>query len=65
MRFTKAIYKGRVRIEQVVGKLKRVKRIAQRCEKNQMKFRFLRCSCRQLDPGQIRPGGLTRTTITC
>ncbi|MAM13853.1 MAG: hypothetical protein CML23_26045, partial [Rhizobiaceae bacterium] len=32
-RFAKAIYRGRARIEQAVGKLKRFKRVALRCEK--------------------------------
>ena len=31
--FSKALYKGRARIEQAVGKLKRFKRVALRCEK--------------------------------
>jgi len=31
--FPKALYKGRARIEQTMGKLKRFKRIALRCEK--------------------------------
>ena len=31
--FPKALYKGRARIEQTIGKLKRFKRIALRCEK--------------------------------
>ena len=31
--FRKILYKGRARIEQAVGKLKRFKRIALRCEK--------------------------------
>ena len=31
--FPKVLYKGRARIEQAVGKLKRFKRIALRCEK--------------------------------
>jgi transposase len=31
--FPKALYKARARIEQAVGKLKRFKRIALRCEK--------------------------------
>jgi hypothetical protein len=31
--FLKVLYKGRARIEQAVGKLKRYKRIALRCEK--------------------------------
>lgn len=37
-RFAKAIYKGRARIEQAVGKLKRFKRIALRCEKTKRNF---------------------------
>jgi transposase len=31
--FSRVLYKGRARIEQAVGKLKRFKRIALRCEK--------------------------------
>jgi transposase len=31
--FAKALYRGRARIEQAVGKLKRFKRVALRCEK--------------------------------
>ncbi len=31
--FPKALYRGRARIEQAIGKLKRFKRIALRCEK--------------------------------
>jgi transposase len=31
--FPKVLYKGRARIEQAVGKLKRFKRVALRCEK--------------------------------
>jgi transposase len=31
--FPKLLYKGRARIEQAVGKLKRFKRVALRCEK--------------------------------
>jgi transposase len=31
--FPKTLYKGRARIEQTIGKLKRFKRIALRCEK--------------------------------
>ena len=31
--FPKALYRGRARIEQTVGKLKRFKRVALRCEK--------------------------------
>jgi transposase len=36
--FAKAIYKGRARIVQAVGKLKRFKRIALRCEKTKRNF---------------------------
>jgi transposase len=38
VRFPKAIYRGRARIEQAVGKLKRFKRIALRCEKTSRNF---------------------------
>lgn len=37
-RFAKALYRGRARIEQAVGKLKRFKRIALRCEKTRRNF---------------------------
>jgi transposase len=36
--FAKALYRGRARIEQVVGKLKRFKRVALRCEKTKRNF---------------------------
>lgn len=36
--FGKALYRGRARIEQAVGKLKRFKRIALRCEKTRRNF---------------------------
>jgi transposase len=36
--FAKALYRGRARIEQTVGKLKRFKRIALRCEKTARNF---------------------------
>jgi transposase len=36
--FAKALYKGRARIEQAVGKLKRFKRVALRCEKTKRNF---------------------------
>ena len=39
--FPKALYKGRARIEQAVGKLKRFKRIALRCEKTARNFRSI------------------------
>ena len=54
-RFAKALYRGRARIEHMIGKLKRFKRIALRCEKNGAElqgFRSPRCNLR-LD--QIRP----------
>jgi transposase len=37
-RFARALYRGRARIEQAVGKLKRFKRIALRCEKTRRNF---------------------------
>jgi transposase len=36
--FARALYRGRARIEQAVGKLKRFKRIALRCEKTKRNF---------------------------
>ena len=36
--FPKALYRARARIEQLVGKLKRFKRIALRCEKPSKNF---------------------------
>ena len=36
--FPKALYRGRARIEQAIGKLKRFKRIALRCEKTARKL---------------------------
>ena len=36
--FPKVLYKGRARIEQAVGKLKRFKRIALRCEKTALNY---------------------------
>jgi transposase len=36
--FAKALYRGRARIEQAIGKLKRFKRIALRCEKTKRNF---------------------------
>jgi len=36
--FAKALYRGRARIEQTVGKLKRFMRIALRCEKTKQNF---------------------------
>ena len=37
-RFARALYRGRARIEQAIGKLKRFKRIALRCEKTAINF---------------------------
>lgn len=55
--FAKAFYKGRARFEQAVGKLKRFKRIALRCEKTKRNFPLSFPSCHiRLD--QIRPGRL-------
>ena len=39
--FPKALYKARARIEQAVGKLKRFKRVALRCEKTARNFRSI------------------------
>lgn len=36
--FPKALYRGRARIEQCVGKLKRFKRVALRCEKTAQNY---------------------------
>lgn len=36
--FAKALYKGRARIEQAVGKLKRFRRVALRCKKTARNF---------------------------
>lgn len=38
-RFAKALYRGRARIEQMIGRLKRLKRVALRCEKTARNFR--------------------------
>ena len=37
-RFARALYRGRARIKQAVGKLKRFKRSALRCEKTKTNF---------------------------
>lgn len=39
--FAKALYRGRARIEQMIGKLKRFKRVALRCEKTARNFRSI------------------------
>jgi hypothetical protein len=36
--FPKALYRARARIEQLIGKLKRSKRVALRCEKTNQNF---------------------------
>jgi transposase len=41
--FAKALYKARARIEQAIGRLKRFKRIALRCEKTARNFLSLIC----------------------
>jgi transposase len=44
--FPEALYKGSVRIEQAVGKLKRFKRIALRCEKTAQNYgSFVALAC--------------------
>lgn len=40
-RFANALYRGRARIEQMMGKLKRFKRVALRCEKTARNFRSI------------------------
>lgn len=39
--FARLLYKARARIEQAVGKLKRFKRVALRCEKTERNFRSI------------------------
>lgn len=39
--FAVALYRGRARIEQMMGKLKRFKRVALRCEKTARNFRSI------------------------
>ena len=56
--FPKALYKARARIEQAVGKLKRFKRIALRCEKTAQNYGSF------VAFDQIRPHGLT-TVVGC
>jgi len=44
--FPKILYKGRARIEQGIGKIKRFKRIALRCEKTELNFAaFISLAC--------------------
>jgi transposase len=56
--FPKRLYKGRARIEQTVGKLKRFKRIALRCEKTARKLRVARRARLRFHLDQIRPHDL-------
>jgi hypothetical protein len=58
--FPKTLYKGRARIEQAVGKIKRFKRVVLRCEKTARKLRVVR-GPRLLHLDQIRPHGLEPT----
>src|SRR5207302_8262300 len=54
----KILYKGRARAEQGVGKIKRFKRIALRCEKTAQNFAaFISLAC-TLYLGEIRPHDL-------
>ena len=41
VRFAAALYRGRARIEQMMGKLKRFKRVALHCEKTARNFRSI------------------------
>ena len=41
LRFARALYRGRARIEQMMGKLKRFKRVALRCQKTARNFRSI------------------------
>jgi transposase len=44
--FPKKLYKLRARVEQLIGKLKRFKRIAMRCEKTQQNYAaFIALAC--------------------
>ena len=44
--FPKVLYKGRARIEQAIGKLKRFKRVAMRCDKTKVSFEaFVSFAC--------------------
>src|SRR4051794_2281140 len=56
--FPKALYRARARIEQCVGKLKRFKRIALRCEKTARNYASFRRSRPYVHPRQIRPQDL-------
>jgi transposase len=56
--FPKALYKARARIEQAVGKLKRFKRIALRCEKTAKNFSSFVALALAFILIKIRPNGL-------
>ncbi len=60
--FPKALYKGRARIEQTMGKIKRFKRVALRCEKTAQNYAsFVAFAC-GLHPGENRPHGLEQNS---
>jgi len=61
--FPKALYRARARIEQLMGKLKRFKRIALRCEKTHRNFGSFVARTRP-DHSQIRPHGLATSAAS-
>jgi transposase len=62
--FPKALYRARARIEQLVGKLKRFKRIALRWEKTNKNFGSFVAFALAFIIGKIRPQGLSRLHLT-
>jgi transposase len=56
--FARTLYKARARIEQGVGRLKRFKRVALRCEKTERNFRSIVSFAASLRLSQIRPHSL-------
>jgi transposase len=56
--FRRQLYKGRARIEQAIGKLKRFKRNALRCEKTAQNYGALVAFACGPHPDQSRPHGL-------
>ena len=62
--FPKILYKARARIEQAVGKLKRFKRIALRCEKTARNYGSSSSRSPSASSDQIRPHGLGRRNPT-
>ncbi len=56
--FPKLLHKGCARIEQAVGKLKRFKRVALRCEKTAQSYSAFGRLCLLHHLGKIRPNGL-------